>query len=83
MKYKSKSIKTVLNERQKELYQALSSKYQFAELKQTVLNILNSDELKGNRDVEKAKQAFFNARNNYNLYLSILTAYMTGIAIGK
>lgn len=83
MKYKSKSIKTVLNEHQQELYQALGSKYQFAELKQTVLNILNNDDLKNNRDVEKAKQAFFNARNNYNLYLSILTAYMTGVAIGR
>lgn len=83
MKYKSKSIKTVLNENQQALYKALGSKYQFSELKETVLNILNGDELKNNRDVEKAKQAFYNARNNYNLYLSILTAYMTGVAIGR
>lgn len=83
MKYKSKSIKTVLGENKGELFALMASKSQFGQLKEKVTEILSSDDLKGNESVDLAREVFRKASSNYNYYLSCLTAYLTGISASK
>lgn len=83
MKYKSKSIKTVLGEDKDELFALMASKSQFGQLKEKVNEILSSDSLKGNESVDQAREIFRKAGSNYNYYLSCLTAYLTGISASK
>lgn len=80
---KSKSIRYVLAAHKSELFALMMSKAQFGQLKEKVNELLDSPELANNEDVNEARQFFRNAQHNYNYYLSILTAYLTGISASK
>lgn len=81
MKYTSKSIKTVLSAHQDELFALSASIHTFNQLKNRVNELLDSDELKGNASAADAKLVFQNCSRNFNLYLSTLMTYMTGMKV--
>lgn len=83
MKYKSKSIKTVLGENKDELFALMASKSQFGQLKEKVNEILSSEDLRGNESVDQAREIFRKAGGSYNYFISCLAAYLTGISASK
>jgi hypothetical protein len=83
MKYKAKSIKTVMTEHKDALFGLCMRPDQFPLLKAKVSAILDSEALAGNQSVPEAKEIFRKAENQYNRYISILMTYMTASPIGK
>lgn len=81
MKYQAKSIKTVLTAHRDEIYKFCDRPSQFKQLHQKVLDILKSDELKGNQSVLEAIDILNRCSHNYTKYITTLTTYMTGIKV--
>ena len=79
--YNSKSIKTVLEAHKDEIYSLCYSRSQFSQLINKVDEILESSDLKGNESAVEAKGILNKCSRNYNLYLSTLMTYMTGIKV--
>lgn len=81
MRYDSKSIKTVFNEHESEIFQYMNSRSQFKQLHEKIMELLDSEELKNNPDVGKAKAIFeklYNT-NQYNTYITTFVTYQTAI----
>lgn len=72
------TIAEVLNKNSQAIY-ALLNNDEIEASRKLVLELLDSSELKGNKDVCKAKMAFNKCVNKPNLYLSTLVTYLTCI----
>lgn len=72
------TIAYVLNQHKDELFDLLS-KDKVNETREKVLMLIQDKSIKDKQAVIDATKAF--SKTNKNLFLSILTAYMTGVAV--
>lgn len=70
------TICAVLNNNKEKLYGLIDS-YKIEEARLYVLELLDLDDLKANKDVPKAKIIFNNCKGKTNLFISTLVTYMT------
>lgn len=78
---KTRSIAAVLNDRKDEIFALCQGKHQFIALKAKVNEILESEELSGNKSVNEAKIRINKYQNKYDSYLTTLVTYMTCITV--